>query len=221
MRLLDCFVKLFVYVPSGLDSGVEYGSFRSKITDLIDDARSDARALSINDADFDSALFAVVAWIDESVMCSQWPGAEQWKRATLQMQLFRSSRAGVEFYSRLEALGPNQKPVRELYYMALGCGFRGRFSTVNDEPTIDLLKQQQLGALLDGDTRRAIEGTESLFPAAYPLVSVMPAEKPRRWMLGSLPMALVAGPPVIVLILYLSFSLILGANVRQILAAIH
>jgi type VI secretion system protein ImpK len=221
MRLPDCFVKLFVYVPTGLDSGVEYGAFRARVTDLIDEARSGARTLSSSDADFDSALFAVVAWIDETVMCSHWPAAEQWKRATLQMQLFRSSRAGVEFYSRLEALGPNQRPVREVYYMALACGFRGRFSTVNDEPTIDLLKQQQLVALLDLETRRGIEGDESLFPAAHPVASVMPPEKPRRWMLGSLPMALVAGPPAVVLILYLAFSLILGANVRQILAAIH
>lgn len=221
MRLLDCFVKLLVYVPKGLDGGADYGDFRTRVTGLIDEARSGARSLSASDVDFDSALFAVVAWIDETVMCSHWPGAEQWKRATLQMQLFRSSRAGVEFYSRLEALAPNQRAVREVYYMALAWGFRGRFSAVDDEPAIDLLKQQQLLALLDNDARRGIEGAERLFPAAYPVATVMPPEKPRRWMLGSLPMALVAGPPAIVLILYLSFSLILGANVRQILAAIR
>jgi len=221
MRLLDCFIKIFVYVPDFLAAAGEYETFRAKLASLIDEARNDARRISVSDADFDAALFAVVAWIDETVMCSQWPGADRWRKSTLQMQFFRSSRAGVEFYARLEGLTASQRQVREVYYMALASGFRGRFAGVNDQPALDMLKQQQILALLDSPVRLGIEGGEPLFPAAHPMVRVAPPEKPRRWFLGSMPLTMVAAPAAVVVILYLAFSLILGANVRQILAAIH
>ena len=221
MRLLDCFIGVFVYVTAFLKAPGEYDDFRSKVSALLDEARNAARRLPAFDDDFNAALFAVVAWIDETVMCSEWPGADRWKRATLQMQIFRSSRAGVEFYTRLEALNAKQRQVREVYYMALASGFRGRFASVNDQPAIDLIRQQQIAALLDDPVRLGIEGTEPLFPMAYPVLRVEAPEKPRRRLLGSWPLTLVVGPIALIAILYLSFSLILGANVHQILATTH
>lgn len=221
MRLLDCFIRIFVYVPDYLAAAGDYEPFRAKLASLIDDARDEARRILVSDGDFDAALFAVVAWVDETVMCSHWSGGDRWRRATLQMQFFRSSRAGVEFYTRLEGLTASQRQVREVYYMALASGFRGRFASINDQPALDLLKQQQVLALLDSPARLGIEGGEPLFPTAHPVVRVAPLEKPRRWFLGSMPLTMLAAPAAVVVILYLSFSLILGANVRQILAAIH
>src|SRR5271170_173486 len=209
MRLVDYFLKLVFFAISFLDQKTgEYESFRADVNRLIEEARTAARKGGIADADFDAGLFAMVAWLDEAVLCSEWPGAPQWQKVPLQLQYFRTSKAGVEFFSRLEELGPKRSRVREVYYLALVIGFRGKYLRPNDQRTINWLKEQQLQNLVDDRERLALDGERPLFPQAYPIVMLEPAGTKSRWSISSLPLSLILGPIAIVAILYISFALI-------------
>ena len=74
------------------------------------------------------ALFAVVAWIDEAAMTRPWPGASAWRLAPLQRHYFSTTRAGVEFFQRLQALPDDATSVREVYGLMLVAGFAGHYT---------------------------------------------------------------------------------------------
>src|SRR5690606_37126056 len=74
------------------------------------------------------ALYATVAWIDELTMSFNWPGAAAWRLAPLQRHYFATTRAGVGFFDRLEALPPEANSVREVYALPLVAGFQGQFA---------------------------------------------------------------------------------------------
>lgn len=222
MRLVDYFLKLLAFAISFLGQKTgEYGSFRAEVNRLIDEARAAARKGGIGETDFNAGLFAVIAWLDEAVMCSEWPGASQWQKAPLQLQYFQTSKAGVEFFSRLDELGPKQSRVREVYYLTLVTGFRGKYLRPNDQRTINWLKEQQLQNLVEDRERLALDGERPLFPQAYPIVMLESAGKKSRWPLSSLPLTLVIGPVAVVAILYVSFALILSLTVHSILSSLH
>src|SRR5262245_7867347 len=62
------------------------------------------RALGLEQADLDEARYALVAFIDEQVLRSSWPGREEWMKQPLQLSSYRENVAGENFFRRLRAL---------------------------------------------------------------------------------------------------------------------
>src|SRR5262249_23521135 len=78
------------------------------------------------------AQYAGVALVDETVMSSTWPGAEQWRREPLQVHYYDNLLAGEQFFVRLDELRSGaDDDLLEVYFLCLCAGFQGRF---RDDP---------------------------------------------------------------------------------------
>ncbi|MFL5580770.1 MAG: DotU family type IV/VI secretion system protein [Gemmatimonadaceae bacterium] len=121
---------------SGKQVAADAESFRAQLRQLVAAAQQEARRGGYPDDDVNLALFAVVAFVDESVLNSPHPMFAEWSRRPLQEELFSTNRAGDLFfdYAR-QALerrdGANPAAVADLlevFALCLLLGFRGRFS---------------------------------------------------------------------------------------------
>jgi type VI secretion system protein ImpK len=102
-------------------------ALRSHLLALLD-AVSQSSAGQQAGADLDAARFALVAWLDEVVAISGWAGSVDWEREPLQVALYGTRRAGVEFYERLEKLRPENAAALEVYFHCLALGFQGDYA---------------------------------------------------------------------------------------------
>jgi type IV/VI secretion system ImpK/VasF family protein len=129
-RLLDCFSALLSF-GLALDASIAAGragatceEAQRRAIELLDEARAAAGRLGKSAGQIDSAVFAMVAWIDE--ILARHPGCQA-AVAPLQMQLFNSSNAKTEFFHHLSALPGGEEEVREVYWHALALGFKGQY----------------------------------------------------------------------------------------------
>ena len=97
------------------------------------------------DRDYQDACFAVIAWADETILKhSTWKHHAEWNALPLQLEYFQTRNAGEEFFERLERLRPEQKAIREVYYLCLGLGFSGRyFLGLEDELKLNQIRHEQ------------------------------------------------------------------------------
>ena len=103
-------------------------SLSAQLTATLDATAARAQDAGFSPEDVQLVLFAVVAWIDELAMSREWPGAAAWRLAPLQRHYFSTTRAGVAFFEKLEALPDDATEVREVYGLVLLAGFHGRYT---------------------------------------------------------------------------------------------
>ena len=90
----------------------------------VDRAKAAALAAGYRPEQVDSAVFAIVAWLDEIVARNP----AYWASGTpLQVAIFNTNNAGNEFFHQFGALKASDDEVREVYYHALLCGFVGQY----------------------------------------------------------------------------------------------
>ena len=103
-------------------------ALRSHLLSQLDGIARHPDTLQLPPEEVEEARFALVAWADETILKSTWSGREEWLREPLQLQLFRTNRAGDEFYDHLAALRPDQNYAREVYFLCLCLGFEGGYA---------------------------------------------------------------------------------------------
>ncbi|HXN30646.1 MAG TPA: DotU family type IV/VI secretion system protein [Polyangiaceae bacterium] len=88
------------------------------------------RAAGIPDGETAEARYAIVAFIDERILKSNWPGRAEWMNSPLQLQLYREYTAGENFFARMRALlhRPQGSMALEIHYLCLALGFTGAAS---------------------------------------------------------------------------------------------
>ena len=128
-RLIDCFSNLISF---GLALDTVPGDAvqrRRQALQLLDQARGQAEAAGYPAATIESAVFAMVAWLDEMLARSSKDDAGGGGEAPepLQQQLFNSRNAHTEFFHHLSALSPADDELREVYWHALALGFAGQY----------------------------------------------------------------------------------------------
>jgi len=201
MRLADCFIEMLSYSRLFLRKpGEPYEKFRAHIEDLVKASGERARGMGVNDEVYRQALFAAVAYVDEAVLTSSWTEAQRWQGQQLQKILFNTSRAGVEFFQRLEALPGTEKAVREVFYFCLMLGFKGQYAFTSDRLMLDSIKQKQLEVLVQGSETAGLDGKHVLFPDAYPAGGDI-RPKPRGG-LSRAALAWMIGPPILLVVLF-------------------
>lgn len=101
-----------------------------RISGLFEGMRQKARAAQIPDEDIEDAKYAIVAFMDEQVFHSPWPGRQMWISRPLQLVYFNENTAGEGFFTRLQALQaePRRAHVLEIYYLCLALGFQGKYA---------------------------------------------------------------------------------------------
>jgi type VI secretion system protein ImpK len=105
------------------------GDLRQRLVGALERMVNDGRRMGIADADLAEARYALVAFIDEQVMRSDWAGRAEWMARPLQLELYRENTAGENFFVRLRALlRSGDRPVAvEIYYLCLVLGFEGAY----------------------------------------------------------------------------------------------
>src|SRR5437016_3480147 len=77
---------------------------RQQMIDLLRDLVVRCRNAGIPDGETAEARYAVVAFVDDRILKSNWPGRADWQAHPLQLQFFREYTAGENFFARMRAL---------------------------------------------------------------------------------------------------------------------
>ena len=107
--------------------------FRASIRKMIASAVQEVRALGYTDASSHMALYAIIGFLDESVLNSQDPTFADWSRRPLQEEMFGGHFAGETFFRQVADLlnAPESSEVAdvlELHAICLLLGYRGKYA---------------------------------------------------------------------------------------------
>ncbi|WP_303721782.1 DotU family type IV/VI secretion system protein [Malonomonas rubra] len=219
MRMTDCFSETVAYVSYFLiaDAGRQIGfdQFSSEVRRLLTESEQYVRNNQVSQDDYNQARFAICAWIDEAILSSNWPEKGRWQQETLQRFYYQTADAGEEFYTRLNSLGLQQQDVREVYFLCLAMGFKGRYCQEGDEFLLEQLKTSNL-KLLTGSSLGipSLERSE-LFPQSYASEVESIPLKSERWRLSPTTLGLLGSPILLFALLLLIFTLILKMKVAS------
>jgi len=144
-------------------------AFRHYSREAFKAATDKALAAGYSSSDARDATFAVVAFLDESVLNSQNPIFADWLRKPLQEELFGTHIAGEVFFQRLnDLLGRSDSAdladILEVYYLCLLLGFCGRYSAGNRGELAQTMSR----------TAEKIHRTRGRFPGLSPAWSLPP-----------------------------------------------
>ncbi|MBL1275609.1 MAG: DotU family type IV/VI secretion system protein [Ectothiorhodospiraceae bacterium] len=172
MRLVDCYIDTLLFTRALSEriavENLSYEELHETYLKLLSDAEITATKKGHNADTFHAGKFAVVAFIDEIILCSAWPNKSAWQKMPLQRKFFDTTNIGAEFYDHLNQLskhGPD-KEVREVFSLCLGLGFKGKYFSLDDRPKYEEVKAFNLGVLLPDEAKGNIDKT-ILFPLAY------------------------------------------------------
>lgn len=107
-------------------------AFRAQMTQLLARAEQEAMATGLSAQDARLAIFAVVAYLDESALNTRLPALAEWSRRPLQDELFGGHMGGEWFFQHLEQLlarpdSTELADLLEVHQLCLLLGFRGKY----------------------------------------------------------------------------------------------
>jgi len=110
--------------------------FRGNMRELIRLAAQNAQALGYSSENVKLVTYAVVAFLDESVLVSRNPVFAAWAGKPMQEELFGQSLAGNTFYEGIQSLLAHRDSgevadMLEVFYLCLLLGYRGRYGVAN------------------------------------------------------------------------------------------
>jgi type VI secretion system protein ImpK len=153
-------------VGSALPSPSE---LRQRLTGSLERMVTEGRRMGIADNDLAEARYALVAFIDEQVMRSDWQGRAEWMSHPLQLELYRENTAGENFFVRLRSLlrGGNRTVAVEVYYLCLALGFNGAYASGGEPGALDKFTRAARDQL-----EKALPDAKKISPHAKPKGSI-------------------------------------------------
>ena len=132
--LATCYENSFTSIlrlGSKQQAVVDSNAFRNNMRAALKAAMEQAKGLGYNGETIQFSVFAVVAFLDESVLKLQSPVFADWSERYLQQDLFNTNDAGVIFFENLRKLLAREDSQEtadclEVYCLCLLLGFRGR-----------------------------------------------------------------------------------------------
>ena len=108
-------------------------AFRATLRKMISAAVKDSSAMGYSDEASKMAIYAMIGFLDESVLNSKDPTFADWARRPLQEEMFGGHFAGEYFFRNLTELlnrpeSAEVADVLELHALCLLLGYRGRFA---------------------------------------------------------------------------------------------
>jgi len=186
--------------------------FRSQMRQLLSAADQEARNRGYTAEDARLASFAVVAFLDESVLNLQNPVFAGWPRKPLQEEMFGGHTAGEIFFQSVQRLLERSESaqladVLEVFHLCVLLGYRGKYGAGG---------QAELKAQMDAvaqKIRRIRRDTGVLSPDWAPPSGVAHAAAADPWFRRLLIAA--SACLVLALLLFLGFRLSLGSGVSD------
>jgi type VI secretion system protein ImpK len=131
--LLQELLTVIVRLRSDRQEVTSAEKFRNQVLHAIGTAEQQAKTRGYTEDDIRLAVFAVVAFLDESVLNLRKPAFSDWVRRPLQEELFGRHIAGEVFFDNLQQLLGRRDSAEladliEVYYLCLLLGYLGRYS---------------------------------------------------------------------------------------------
>jgi len=123
--LLFAILKPFKSNSRGANVSSDY---KETIMSGFDTLERTAYELKINGPTIKETKYAMAAFVDEIILCSDWSERTVWMSNPLQLQFFGEHLAGEGFFKHLAKLrqaGSTNSDIIELYYVCLQLGFEG------------------------------------------------------------------------------------------------
>lgn len=144
-RLAEQFAPCFTLILK-LRSSDEFGDpevLRRRIKDLLDRTEREALRTGVSPDDIQAAKFALVAFIDETILSSDWSRKDEWMNTPLQLDLYDRYDAGEAFFDRLDAFLDEARAhaeVLEIYYLCMALGFKGKYQIHEQEQLREIIE---------------------------------------------------------------------------------
>ena len=206
MHLTDCFIEVVAYVAHFKRSVAReqpaYEQVRADVVRLLKASEDRVKKDAFSQEDYDQARFMVCAWTDETILGSEWEYKSQWQTEQLQRLYYSTVDAGEQVFTRLNALGPHQREVKEVYYLCLSLGFMGRYIHKGDEYLLQQVQTSLLRELLGSSVGIPSLEKAELFPEALrgEEIELDPSNGGRTPSMFTL--VCLAGPLVLLLVLF-------------------
>jgi type VI secretion system protein ImpK len=213
--ILQEVLTAIVRLRSNRQAVSDANSFRIHMREALKSADQEARKRGYSGDAIQLAIFAVVAFLDESILNSRNPLFADWPRKPLQEELFGTHMAGEVYFQNLQKLlgQPDSQELvdlLEVYHLCVLLGFGGRYSMGN---------KGDLRAIMDAvaDKIRRVRGRSADLSPMWRL----PQEAART--MGGDPwarkLALAAiGCVTLLVLLFVIFKLSLGSGVSDLRA---
>jgi type VI secretion system protein ImpK len=112
-------------------------AFRAQMKQALREVDQSARGRGYSAEDVKEAVFAVVAFLDESVLGCHNPAFANWARLPMQAELYGQQLAGEIFFQKLQMVvnradSQHTADLLEIYYLCLLLGFKGRYAAGGD-----------------------------------------------------------------------------------------
>jgi type VI secretion system protein ImpK len=160
-KLLEIFSSFFLVILH-LRSTNELGdasALRQKIKGHLDQCDQLAGKYGFPRDAVHNAKFALIAFLDEAIITSDWVHKEKWLSFPLQLELFNINDAGEKFFDLLDTLRQFPKSgsdLLEIYYLCLALGFKGKYQIYEQDKLRKLIEELHLE--LTHLNSRAFEG---------------------------------------------------------------
>lgn len=195
-----------------LRSTNEYGNaatLKSRVADLFDKFEREGRTAGIDNEKVRLAKFALVAFLDETIISSSWTQKDEWLAEPMQIKLFDTFNAGEEFFEHLHQLrqrSSGNADILEVYYLCLALGFKGKYQLQSPE-----------------NLRRVIDDLNlELHPEMYSAIdSISPNAKPKDTFIqtttGGIPLWIYpAGAVLVFVLLYIILSVSISGTASDV-----
>jgi type VI secretion system protein ImpK len=174
----DLIAYMIFFEASCAQEPMALSNLREKLIALVNVQEERSINLGVAIETFREARFAVLSWVDETILNSNWPHRGHWQH--LMLAYYGTLNAGEEFFRRLDKLTPQANDVREIYYLCLCLGFEGEYAFGDSRRDLKDLKQRLYKQLCNpgGDIR---QNYTRLFPEAYQrAAAAAPVKEPHR-----------------------------------------
>lgn len=188
-------------------------SFRAQTKQLLAAADQDARRAGYDPAAVKLAIYAYVAFLDESVLNSGQPMFAAWPRQPLQEEIFGDHMAGQTFFTRLdELLGSGDSEdladLLEVFLLCLLLGFKGRYGSGDDGGLRERISATR------AKIHRIRGGARPIGPAADLPGDERPEVERDPWLRRLVLIA--AGTALLAVVLFIVFRLSLGSMIADV-----
>ncbi len=187
-------------------------AFRGQIWEAVKVADRDAHAYGYSSEDIELATFAVIAFLDESILNMRQPVFADWPRQPLQEERYGHHIAGEIFFQNLQKLlaRPDSAALSDLlevYDLCLLLGFAGRYSMGN-RGDLRTLAQQISEKLFRIRRPTGILSPDGALPSDSAVVSVSGDPLAKRLMISAIAAA------VFTVLLFFVFNYLVAAGVN-------
>jgi type VI secretion system protein ImpK len=188
-------------------------SFRAHMREALKTARQQSRAQGYSDDDFRTAVLAVVALLDESILNSGNPKFADWPRRPLQEELFKEHKAGEIFFENIQRLlaQPDSTAladVLEVHDLCLLLGYGGRYSFGNKG------ELRSIRELIAAKIRRIRPYNPALAPDWAPPIQASRRSQIDPWVRRFAYAALAC--MVLMVVVFISFRIVLSASASDV-----